>query len=540
MAEDNIYAIPLNDSFPVGSFLPANNYRVGRAPGGEYKGQGAFFKDNLGEILYSFGGFQDPSGKTNQLLGYNTATGVWKNHTVSGGAFNFDSRGSALTATSKGKGNAGLGFISGGWDDIPGMVRFDGSGGPNDLKWTNETNNDPPLRLEGSMEYTRFGANGSLITFGGYDKDYVDTSLTGWAYDLVDMSLIGVYDIASSTWYNVTASGDIPQQRSGACTSTSAAPDDSSMQITMYGGWSLFGGHAFADIYALSIPSFTWINVTDTANVEFGLNGGQPVGRAHHSCRILGDERSMISVGGDIFFGNKARNQETCNSSLPVIRVLDTTTYTFAESFAGIGNLGNYKVPLVVSNIIGGDGNGGATMKQPNGGFNASGLNDLFAQVVPRVTVNSNATTSSGSSSPTTTSPSSSSSSPSSSHSSSNAGAIAGGVVGGVLGLALLAGLLWFCVRRRRRTNNSSAPEHGSSPLMMQDQDPTKSELPGDNNHQRYTNAKQEWATAKDQGAYHQQQRPPAAAAVVEADAGYRGAEVEAPPRQPQRFEMQG
>src|SRR5271170_4366752 len=101
-----------------------------------------------------------------------------------------------------------------------------------------------------------------------YNKDYIQkTIVPGWSYDHRDMRQIAVYDVASSAWYNVTAEGDIPANRSGFCTIISVAPDDSSMQITMYGGWDLFGGRAFADIYVLSIPSFQWINVTDTTNV---------------------------------------------------------------------------------------------------------------------------------------------------------------------------------------------------------------------------------------------------------------------------------
>jgi hypothetical protein len=138
-----------------------------RAPGDEYHGEGAFFKDANDTILYSMSGFNDPSTPTNTLLAFNTITTSWTNVTVSGGNFNFDARTAALHANSMEEGTAGLGFIIGGYEDIPGMVRFNGSD-PDNLHWTNETQNNPPLTLNGGMEYTRYGKQGSLITFGGY------------------------------------------------------------------------------------------------------------------------------------------------------------------------------------------------------------------------------------------------------------------------------------------------------------------------------------------------------------------------------------
>lgn len=71
-------------------------------------------------------------------------------------------------------------------------------------------------------------------------------------------------------------------------------------------------------------------------------------------------------------------------------------------------------------------------------------------------------------------------SSPSSS--SSNGGAIAGGVVGGIAGLALIAGLLWFFLRRWKQ----SRPQAHSMRLMehvLEKLGSPRSELPSDNDN---------------------------------------------------------
>jgi hypothetical protein len=165
-AEATLYSIPLNNTFPSSGLLPANAYRDLPAPGVEYHGEGTFFKDGNDTILYSMNGFQDPSTPTNQLLAFNTVTQGWFNATVSGGDFNFDTRAAALHAISSGQGVSGLGFVSGGWEDVPGMIRFNATDA-NNLHWTNETSNNPPLTLEGGMEFVRYGKQGSLIAFGG-------------------------------------------------------------------------------------------------------------------------------------------------------------------------------------------------------------------------------------------------------------------------------------------------------------------------------------------------------------------------------------
>ena len=185
------------------------------------------------------------------------------------------------------------------------------------------------------------------------------------------MDRIMVYDIETTTWcvvgliyvlvhrgvnanalsrFNVTASGDIPSPRSEFCSAVLASPDDSSFQITMYGGWSLLDGRAFEDVYVLSIPSFRWIKVDDKAtNKEVKLPGA--VGRKGLTCHMRGD-RQMLVLGGGVNLDKDQKNGLTCDTSYPAIGLLDSTTLAWMDHFNSVSE--PYAVPQVVYNIIGG------------------------------------------------------------------------------------------------------------------------------------------------------------------------------------------
>ena len=60
---------------------------------------------------------------------------------------------------------------------------------------------------------------------------------SGWPWDRRSFSEIFIYDIFSNTWYQQTATGDLPDPRTEFCAGVSSAPDDSSFQVTIHGGW---------------------------------------------------------------------------------------------------------------------------------------------------------------------------------------------------------------------------------------------------------------------------------------------------------------
>ena len=149
----------------------------------------------------------------------------------------------------------------------------------------------------------------------------------------------------------MTATGDIPVSRSEFCSVISASPDDSSFQITLYGGYNIHDGAAFEDVYVLAIPAFRYINITSTNNLE--MQASADAGRYATTC-VLYEDRQMIVLGGLLILnGNSVvANTETCNSSWSAIRQLDTTTFEWQDTF----NPGSepYSVPGQVSNVIGG------------------------------------------------------------------------------------------------------------------------------------------------------------------------------------------
>jgi hypothetical protein len=96
------------------------------------------------------------------------------------------------------------------------------------------------------------------------------------------MNVIDVYDIANSTWYKQATTGTPPSRRVDPCAVVAAAPDGSSFNIYLYGGQDLvpYGSQIqYSDMWILTIPSFTWIQVDMTGQ-------SQPPARAGHTCNI--------------------------------------------------------------------------------------------------------------------------------------------------------------------------------------------------------------------------------------------------------------
>lgn len=229
-------------------------------------------------------------------------------------------------------------------------------------------------------------ADGVLVYVPGFGDEGILLGLTGGDNDtFTQMNVIDVYDIAKSTWYKQSTSGKMPEYRVNPCATVAAAADGSSYNIYMFGGQNLQPAANQTqkdDMWILSVPSFTWIQVEqDQQSV--------PYARAGHSCHVW--DGQMIVVGGYI--------DPKVSCEAPGIYVFNMSSLSWndqftaltggkaLQSYSGQGSTGNplaqqanqrgfgvdagiegsygYAVPEPVRKVIGGEATGGATLTAP-------------------------------------------------------------------------------------------------------------------------------------------------------------------------------
>jgi hypothetical protein len=215
----------------------------------------------------------------------------------------------------------------------------------------------------------------------------------------------------------------------------------------MFGGQNLipYGNQTqYNDMWILSIPSFTWIAVNmDSQSV--------PYGRAGHTCNVW--DGQMVVVGGyigkdisceapGVYVFNMSslqwQNQYTslsagAKSSNPFSQ---QSAQKGVNPNSGLEGSYGYQVPVQVQSVIGGNGNGGATITKPiqtaTSGPLASGTPITYTvtgangAVITETSTSGNNNNNNGNS-----------------KSGPNIGAIVAGVLAGLL--AILAGYLAFC-----------------------------------------------------------------------------------------------
>ncbi|KAI9051121.1 hypothetical protein LZ554_005224 [Drepanopeziza brunnea f. sp. 'monogermtubi'] len=281
-------------------------------------------------------------------------------------------------------------------------------------------------------------ADGALVYIPGWGSEGIILGLAGGTNEsFTEMDTIDIYDVANSTWYKQATSGTSPPIRVNPCVGVVAAPDGTSFQIHLYGGQNLipFGSQIqYSDMWILTIPSFTWIQVDmDGQSV--------PHARAGHQC-IMWDGQ-MVVIGG--YVGKDI----SCDS--PGIYIFNASSLQWQNSFVSLSSSSSgssaetddqgssilqgsrgYQVPAVVQSIIGGSSQGGATATSPAVGAATAG--PIATGKPPTFTVTQSGSIVTQTAQPTSTG---------SSKSGTNVGAVAAGVVAGLL--ALLAGYLAFC-----------------------------------------------------------------------------------------------
>ena len=215
-------------------------------------------------------------------------------------------------------------------------------------------------------------ADGVLVYVPGYSKSGIILGLAGGTNaTFTQMNVIDVYDIETSTWYKQATSGPTPKIRVNPCTVALSAADGSSTQVYMYGGQNLVPYAEqiqYDDMWILTIPSFTWIEV-DTSTQS------TPPARAGHTCNVWNSQ--MVVVGG--YVGQDL----SCDSGFYVFNTSSLTWQNDYRALAGqeddklnrqksqrkdaaalSGSYG-YLVPEKVQSVVGGNAVGSATVTAP-------------------------------------------------------------------------------------------------------------------------------------------------------------------------------
>ena len=396
-------------------------------------------------ILYSMAALSDPdSPGQSTLQGYDIKNDNWQSISVTGGSFNQYDRYFSMHASSF-EGGGFKSFISGGKDFLTGMVTLDASN-PTQPSWENVTDPNIPYFFAGTTQYVRFGDAGVLVSVGGFITESTPQAVA----QRREMNSIQIYDIAAKEWFTIFATGDAPPPRSHPCSALSAAPDDSSFNMIMHGGWN--ETDVQDDVYVLTMPAFHWIQINTT--------GSKPSynPRLDHFCSTVHEDRQMLVLGGRQNFNDTGIS---CPNRYPAIRLLDTSTFTWQKNFPVSDT--KYTVPQAIIDVIGGSPTGGAksasVFSQTLGNHQT-----LFSKTIPRYDpdnppkVSPTSPTLATTASPSAGSSSSTSATTSSTHLSG--GAIAGIVIGALAGIALLGVAIWFLLlpflRRRKlhRQNN--------------------------------------------------------------------------------------
>ncbi|TVY27341.1 Kelch repeat-containing protein [Lachnellula hyalina] len=299
-------------------------------------------------------------------------------------------------------------------------------------------------------------ADGVLVYVPGWGDEGIILGLAGGTNTtFTEMNIIDIYDVANSTWYKQSTSGTSPQIRVDPCAAVAAAPDGTSFNVYLYGGQNLIPADnqtQFSDMWILTIPSFTWVQVD--------MNGqSEPPARAGHTCTMR--DGQIVVVGG--YVGKDI----SCDS--PGIYVFNTSSLQWSNSFTALASSGSesetqqaqdssvlqgsvgYEVPGLVQSIIGGSSQGGATATSPAAGSATAG--PIATGKPPSFTVTKSGSTVVQTSSPTGTSASGGAGQSSTARKSGpNVGAIAAGTIAAAL--AVLAGYLAFCTWLYRRQLN--------------------------------------------------------------------------------------
>ncbi|KAG0634284.1 hypothetical protein HOY80DRAFT_1140807 [Tuber brumale] len=331
--------------------------------------------------------------------------------------------------------------------DVSSMVIFDAA----TSVWKNETIIAELNGLrDGTMVYfAGVGEKGILVRMGGARED----QFVGFAlilrhiFSLKFFATVYIYDIAAGVWYRqpTTSKTNIfPETRwGGFCAGAVAAPDKTSFTVYIYGGFDN-DGHV-KRTWALTMPYFHWF--------PMGSSGEPEGGRSDTRCHTVGGQLVMVRGKGD-----RQNRGDTNGGSY----FYDMTNLTWSLKYQP----SEYRVPKTIYDVIGGNGQGGATLTGPadDKGF-ARGLGKLFAAAAgssnsPNPSGGNSTSTGGGSS----TSTGGASSTSTGGGSSRSTGTIVGGVIGSVAFVAIVVGIGTLLLRRRGGADPPMGQGAGAAP----------------------------------------------------------------------------
>lgn len=201
-------------------------------------------------------------------------------------------------------------------------------------------------RTEAALVWLPIGKQGSLILFGGVERP-ASVFTKNDATNNTFMSDTSIYDIATETWYQQLdlSPGPIPSQTASFCTAVAASKDGTSFNIYVYGGYdgAWANSNPFDDVWVLSLPSFTWVKVYDGSTTIAH-------GRQDHQC-VSPYPNQMMAIGGTGSYGGPL-------TSPAGIDVFDMNKLVWTGTYDPL-NWSDYKVPKVISDVVGGNENGG-------------------------------------------------------------------------------------------------------------------------------------------------------------------------------------
>ncbi|KAL1624658.1 hypothetical protein SLS56_007721 [Neofusicoccum ribis] len=212
-----------------------------------------------------------------------------------------------------------------------------------------------PSRVAGGLVYSSFfgkSSNGTVIAFGGMRSGGQgdDTFTNGVLIDFTTVSLCDTFRAENVTWFNQSTTGETPPPRMDFCTYPidTPAPDNSSLNFYIYGGYDPTKSILYDDVYILSLPSFTWTKAYAGTQGRFG-----------HTCHWA-SPRQMIAIGGARDAGLFAvettgdvpdLNATTCDDG-PGVALFDMTDLVWSDFLNA--SAAPYLVPDVVVEKIGG------------------------------------------------------------------------------------------------------------------------------------------------------------------------------------------